>query len=193
MARTSLRGAQEKREMTRRAARTHLPAAGHLHAVHGPRDLDGAHAAVLAALLADVLQDLLVVVVVHQLLGHHHVEEAQHLGGQPRVLQPLQPGDLQRHRGLHDGRLMGADDQKPMVAARVKSDGLTPPPVSEADVTHRVAVFGSHAGALHDQLLVAQLHPVEPGDRLLQEATPAGETRYDRQQDKRRSAALGGT
>lgn len=116
MAKTSLRGAQKQHGQRsaperRRAGCTHLPAAGHLHAVHGPRDLHGAHAAVLAALLADVLQDLLVVVVVHQLLGHHHVEEAQHLGGQSRVLQPLQPRDLQRHRGLDDGRLIEADEQ----------------------------------------------------------------------------------
>lgn len=107
-----LRGALKQQESTSEGAgRTHLPAAGHLHAVHGPGDLDGAHAAVLAALLADVLQDLLVVLVVHQLLGHHHVEEAQHLGGHSRVLQPLQPRDLQRHRGLDDGRLVEGNDQ----------------------------------------------------------------------------------
>lgn len=89
---------------------THLPAAGDLHAVDGPRDLDGAHAAILAALLADVLQDLLIVLIVHKLLGHHHVEETQHFGGQSRVLQPLQPRDLQCHRCLDDGRLMEEDD-----------------------------------------------------------------------------------
>lgn len=85
--------------------RVHLPAAGDLHSVDGPGDLDGADAAVLAALLSDVFQDLLVVLVVHQLLRHHHVEKAQHLCGHARVLQPLQAGHLQRDRGLYDGGL----------------------------------------------------------------------------------------
>lgn len=83
----------------------HLSTAGDFHAVDRSGDLDGADAAVLAALLADVLQDLLVVLVVHQLLGHHHVEKAQHLCGHAGVLQPLKSRDLQRHRGLYDGGL----------------------------------------------------------------------------------------
>lgn len=83
----------------------HLSTAGNLHAVDGSGNLDGAHAAVLAALFPDVLQDLLVVLVVHQLLRHHHVEQAQHLRGHARVLQPLQPRHLQRHRRLYDGGL----------------------------------------------------------------------------------------
>lgn len=83
----------------------HLSTAGNLHAVDRSGDLDGAHAAVLAALFPDVLQDLLVVLVVHQLLRHHHVEQAQHLRGHAWVLQPLQPRHLQRHRRLYDGGL----------------------------------------------------------------------------------------
>lgn len=90
--------------------RAHLSAAGDLHAVDGSGDLDGADAAVLAALLTDVLQDLFVVLVVHQFLRHHHVEEAEHLCGHARVLQPLKPRDLQRHRGLYDGGLQVAEE-----------------------------------------------------------------------------------
>lgn len=59
-------------------------------------------------------------------------------------------------------------------------------------LTHRVGVFGSHAGSLDDQLLVPQLHPVEPGDRLLQGTTPAGETRHDGEEEKEKIAALPG-
>lgn len=83
----------------------HLPAAGDFHTFDGPGDLDGADTAVLAALLFDVLKDLLVVLIVHQLLGHHHVEEAQHLRGHAGVLQPLESRDLQHDRRLYDGGL----------------------------------------------------------------------------------------
>lgn len=93
--------------------RAHLSTAGDFHTVDGSGDFDGADAAVLAALLADVLQDLLVVFVIHQLLRHHHVEKAQHLRGHARVLQPLEPRDLQRHRGLYDGGLWMEEECAP--------------------------------------------------------------------------------
>lgn len=93
---------------------SHLSTAGDFHTIDGPGDLDGADATILAALLADVLQDLLIVLVIHQLLGHHHVEKTQHLRGHARVLQPLEPRDLQRHRGLYDGGLRAEEEVNTM-------------------------------------------------------------------------------
>lgn len=135
----------------------HLPTAGHFDAIDGSGDLNGADAAVLAALLSDVLQDLLVVLVVHQLLGHHHVEKAQHLRGHARVLQPLEPRDLQHDRGLYDDRLQGH-------MCQIRCRDLSRMRVNEP---HRVGGFSPHAGPLDDQLFITQLHPVESRYRLM--------------------------
>jgi len=60
-----------------------LADAGHvLDAVERARDLQRAHDTVAVALLFDVLQDVLVLFVVLQLVGRHHVQQAQHLPGE---------------------------------------------------------------------------------------------------------------
>ena len=58
-----------------------LAAAGDLDTWHRAGDLQAANLPVLAALLPDVLQDVLVLLLVGQLLRHHHVQQAQHLRG----------------------------------------------------------------------------------------------------------------
>ena len=62
-----------------------LAAAGHLHPGHGTGYLDRPDLAVLGALLADVLQDVLVLLLVYQLIGGYHVQETQHLGALART------------------------------------------------------------------------------------------------------------
>jgi len=61
-----------------------LAAAGYLHPGHGAGNLQAAHLPVLPALLPDVLQDVLVLLLVSQLLRHHHVQQAEHLRGLAR-------------------------------------------------------------------------------------------------------------
>lgn len=52
---------------------SYLASAGHLQAVHRSGDLDALDLAVLAALVPDVLHNLLVLLVIQQLLRGHHV------------------------------------------------------------------------------------------------------------------------
>ena len=78
-----------------------LAAARNLDSRKRTGDLDGAHPAELAALLEHVLEDVLILLLVDQLLGLHHVEEAQHL----RLL----PGSLHAGCRVHGGHVLGAD------------------------------------------------------------------------------------
>ena len=83
-----------------------LPAARHIHPRHGPRDLNAAHLAEPAALLSDVLQNVLVLLFVGELLGDDHVEEAEDLGGGPWP-GAHDAGDLDL--GRHTRHALGAD------------------------------------------------------------------------------------
>ena len=87
----------------------YLAGAGHLQAVHRSGDLDALDLAVLAALVLDVLYDLLILVIIQQLLGGHHVHQTQHLGGQATHLshRAVHTRHLQRHWGLIYTRLQG--------------------------------------------------------------------------------------
>ena len=62
---------------------TNLADAGHVHAGQRTGDLEAADLAVLGALLADVLEDVLVLLLVPQLLLRHHVQQTQNLRRQP--------------------------------------------------------------------------------------------------------------
>ena len=62
---------------------TNLADAGHVHAGQRAGDLEAADLAVLGALLADVLEDVLVLLLVPQLLLRHHVQQTQNLRRQP--------------------------------------------------------------------------------------------------------------
>lgn len=88
---------------------TNLATARHLNTINRSRDLDGAHGAVLAALLTDVLQDLLIVVIVQQLFRHDHVQQTQHLCRQTQVVNHLQAWDLKRDGGLYNSGLHGEE------------------------------------------------------------------------------------
>lgn len=106
----------------------YLSGAGHLQAVHWSGDLDALHLAVLAALVSDVLHDLLVLFVVQELFGGHHVHQTQHLGGHTAHLGDgaVQPRDLQRHRGLVYTRLGGGERQKVFKPTRRARVHVTP-------------------------------------------------------------------
>lgn len=52
---------------------SYLASARHLQAIHRSGNLDALHLAVLAALIPDVLHDLLVLLVIQQLFWGHHV------------------------------------------------------------------------------------------------------------------------
>jgi len=85
-----------------------LAAAGDLHPGHGAGNLQAAHLPVLPALLPDVLQDVLVLLLVSQLLRNHHVQQAEHLrgrsgasSGNSRHLKVL---IQMRTRGRNDGK-----------------------------------------------------------------------------------------
>lgn len=69
----------------------------------GARDLEAAHLAVLGALQLDVRANVLVLLVVQQLLGQHHVEQAEHLGGCAAVKE----GGVQS-RHLEDRQLLAS-------------------------------------------------------------------------------------
>jgi len=51
-----------------------LPTPGNLHPGHRPRDLDGADLSVLGALLADVLQNVFILLLVSEFLRQDHVQ-----------------------------------------------------------------------------------------------------------------------
>ena len=57
-----------------------LSAARYIHARHRTRDLDTAHLSKPTTLLADILQNILVLLLINQFLRHHHVEETEHFG-----------------------------------------------------------------------------------------------------------------
>ena len=85
---------------------TNLADAGHVHAGQRAGDLEAADLAVLGALLADVLEDVLVLLLVPQLLLRHHVQQTQNLRRQPGTRHAaLQTKSLHTvftvHRNLH--------------------------------------------------------------------------------------------
>ena len=58
-------------------------ASGDLDSRNRSWDFHGSYGSELAAFLPDVLQDLFVLLLVPELFGGDHIEEAQHLGGSP--------------------------------------------------------------------------------------------------------------
>ena len=99
----------------------HLAEAGHLDARHRPRNLNAAHLAEPAALLTNVLKNVLVLLVVGELLGNDHVEEAENLGGLAGAgdshARHLHLGRAAARRGHHSfGPLAGALDDKTLLA-----------------------------------------------------------------------------
>ena len=87
---------------------TNLADAGHVHAGQRAGDLEAADLAVLGALLADVLEDVLVLLLVPQLILRHHVEETEDLGGEAGAGHALHAGDL--HAGgqhVHPDHVLG--------------------------------------------------------------------------------------
>lgn len=109
----------------------YLSTAGHLHTIHGPRDLDGLDQPVLAALIPHVLHNLLILLIIQQLLRQHHVHEAQDLS---RVaahlhLRAHQARDLQGHRSLVDGALWGQGQARPLQWAPSSLPLLKPVPL----------------------------------------------------------------
>ena len=128
----------------------YLASAGHFHSVHRPWDLDALHLAIFAALLLHVLHDLLILVVIHQLLRHHHVHETQYFCGDPAHLVHWavhQARDLQRHRrlvytclertrrGSGEARDMGTEWEKELRQTDIKWDS------SGLNLEHRQASF----------------------------------------------------
>lgn len=88
---------------------THLSTARHLDTIHGPGDLNGLDQPILAALVPHVLHDLLVLLIIQQLLGQHHIHEAQDLSWVATHLHlgAHQARHLQGHGGLVYGALWG--------------------------------------------------------------------------------------
>lgn len=84
----------------RKCVCVYLASPGHLKAIDRPWNLDALHLAVFAALIPDVLYDLLVFLVIQELVRRHHVHQTQHLGGNAAHLghgAVHQAGNLQRH------------------------------------------------------------------------------------------------
>ena len=72
--------------------------------------LEGSDLPILGALLPDVLQNILVLLLVPQLLLRHHVQETEDLRGQPRPGHALHAGDLYAGgQHVHADHVLGSD------------------------------------------------------------------------------------
>lgn len=81
---------------------SYLASSRDFQTVHRSGYLNALNLAVLAALVPDILHNLLVFFIIQQLLGGHHVHKTQHLGGQTSHLShgAIQTWHLQCHWGL---------------------------------------------------------------------------------------------
>lgn len=88
---------------------SYLAGSRHFQAIHRSRYLNAFNLAVLAALIPDVLHNLLILFIIQQLFRGHHVHQTQHLRGQAAHLShgAVQTWHLQRHWSLVYTRLEG--------------------------------------------------------------------------------------
>ncbi|TNN81086.1 hypothetical protein EYF80_008742 [Liparis tanakae] len=102
-------------------SRSYLASPRHLQAVHRSRYLDALDLAVLAALVLDILYNLLIFFVIQQLFWCHHVHQTQHLSGQATHLMSKPVGDGQEQvillQGLHPVKCL-------LIQGRVAAPGI---------------------------------------------------------------------